>query len=350
MKGSIKKALAFLTCASLFFSIENCSTSVNIKPVVSNPTFVAQSHKDTIRDWARYPAIVEIDTQEDIIAVSDPHADYDRLVNLLQAAKVIKAVSADPEQVKWNAGKSILVCVGDLIDKWNQGLKVIKLFQTLQTQAHASGGQVIVTMGNHEDEFLADPTIDKAADFVAELKAQGIYPSDVASGKHPLGQYLRSLPFGVRTGKWFFIHSGNTNGNTIKHITSKIEDNVNQDGFGANYLLKDDSILESKLDPPWWESVGGNPESVLKSYTDQLGVAHIVMGHQNGKIKFSDGTIRPEGTIFQKFGRIFMIDVGMSRGIDRNQGQLLRITNKSGNSIATAVSVNGQSTVLWNGK
>ena len=50
----------------------------------------AAAQNKIARDWAKYPAIVQIDTGEDIFAIGDVHGDYDRLVKLLTAAKIIE--------------------------------------------------------------------------------------------------------------------------------------------------------------------------------------------------------------------------------------------------------------------
>src|SRR5690242_15964248 len=123
------------------------------------------------RDWKTHPAVVELDTTEDIFAIGDPHADPQRLAAVLAGAKLIDNASTAPDQVKWAGGKSILVVTGDLIDKWTDSLGVIKLLRTLQSDAPKHGGRVIITMGNHEAEFLADPLGSKTSEFSAELKA-----------------------------------------------------------------------------------------------------------------------------------------------------------------------------------
>ena len=53
------------------------------------------------RDWKTHPAIVEIDTKHDVYALGDVHGDYDRLVTLLVAAKIIQK---DPPLPKRRAG------------------------------------------------------------------------------------------------------------------------------------------------------------------------------------------------------------------------------------------------------
>ena len=109
------------------------------------------------RDWKAHPAVVEVDTSEDIFAIGDAHGDPDRLAAVLAAAKLIDNASTPPDQVKWTGDKAILVVPGDMIDKWNDSIGVITLLRTLQSDAASHGGRVVITMGNHEAEFLADP-------------------------------------------------------------------------------------------------------------------------------------------------------------------------------------------------
>src|SRR5687768_4310643 len=72
------------------------------------------------RNWGRCPAIVTLETNERIYALGDTHGDYDRLVTLLAAGKLIANVPDAPEDVRWSGGRSILVVTGDMIDKWSQ--------------------------------------------------------------------------------------------------------------------------------------------------------------------------------------------------------------------------------------
>lgn len=300
------------------------------------------------RDWQKYPAITDTDAPGDIIALGDVHGDYDSLLKLLQGAGIISALTTDPEKVEWIGGNRVFVCTGDMIDKWTNSIKVLKLFQTISNQSLKSGGKVIVTLGNHEAEFLANPDNSKTVEFINELKAAGINPLDVASGKHPLGNYLRSLPVAARIGKWFFVHAGNTSGRSFVQLNNDLQNGMNKDGFASPVLIDDNSLLEAKLSPvPWWET-SGNPQTTLNSYVFALGSEHIVMGHQPGSVRFSDGTMRKRGQIYQKFGKIFLIDVGMSAGVDSNPGVLLRIHNNGNNTLVSAIYTDGKEQPLWN--
>jgi hypothetical protein len=291
-----------------------------------------------------------VDTTQDLWALGDVHGDYDRMAALLAGAG-IAPVPAQPSAVQWTAGASVLVCSGDLIDKWTESLPAIAYLQALAASASSSGGRVIVTMGNHEAEFLADPTTSKVADFATELTNAGIAPADVASGASPIGRYLRSLPFAARVNDWFFAHAGNTRGATLSALDASLRAGVDADGFGAPILSATDSILEYKLDTPapWWETVGGDPATVLAQWAAAVNAAHIVEGHQPGKVSFSDGTSRAKGTLYQKFGEIFLIDAGMSRGVDDSTGALLHVQRNasSGKTTATIVYPSGSTSALW---
>lgn len=296
------------------------------------------------RDWAVNPAIAQLDTTEDIYGVGDPHADYQRLSALLGAAG-LASLGAAPADARWLGGKAVLVCTGDLIDKGSEGLKVIALLRALQTQAQAAGGRVVVTMGNHEAEFLADPSASKASDFVSELSAAGLSKEDVASGKNDLGQFLRGLPFGVRVNDWFFAHAGNTGGATLTDLSARLQSEVEAQGFGASVLSDSSSMLEAKLSPPWWEGHGDAEASLTRNVT-ALGVQHLAIGHQHGSVHFDDGSDRSAGQPFQKFGRIFLMDPGMSRGVDDSKGGVFRIHQGSSTQV-TVLLPDGSSSVLW---
>ena len=288
--------------------------------------------KDAGRDWTAHPAIVEIDTPHDIYAVGDVHGDYERLVSLLVSARVIARDPGRPEKVEWNAGKAVLVCTGDLIDKSNHSLEVIALFRALADSAATKGGRVVVTMGNHEADFLAYPGKEKkAVEFIAELQARKLSLAEVAAGQDELGvgRFLCDLPFAARVNDWFFAHAGNTQGRTLQELRTELEAGVKKRGFRATILQDEDSLLEARLHPnPWWEKPGdaAGSKARLERYVEALGVKHLVIGHQPGKVVFADGSKRKAGKVHMACGGlVFLIDVGMSRAIGLSNGAVLHI-------------------------
>jgi hypothetical protein len=312
------------------------------------------------RDWSKHPAIVELDTPNNVVvyAVGDPHADYGRLVNLLVKGDIIEAASRQPDQVanvKWKAGNAVLVCTGDMIDKGDHSVEVLQLFMRLQQIAPDAGGKVIVTSGNHEAEFLKNPsdTNDKAVDFLNQLSGLNIDPSAVSNGTDSLGlgQFMRSLPFAARVNDWFFAHAGNTNSNnpdkatrprSLEDLRNFLQSDVTANGYRAAALSDSDSLLEAKLKPPWWEELpesGQDSQDRLKKYVTALGtdshpVKHLVIGHQPGEYTFNGERTRPKGEMVNRhLGYIFLIDCGMSSKIDHSKGALLRIRGGGAHSI-----------------
>ena len=307
------------------------------------------------RDWKTSPAVVELSTTEDILALGDVHGDYERLVRLLAAAGVIAPAPARPADVQWTAGKAVLVCTGDLIDKGNQNLDVIAAFQAMQAGATQAGGRVIVTMGNHEAMFLAYGARDRHADtFLDELHSRKIEPEQVVAGRDALGvgRLLNAMPIAVQVNDWFFAHAGNPGPRTMAELRDGLQREIDAKGYTADLVLDPHSVLEARLTPtPWWEHEGESPDASqvrLRKVLSQLGARHMVIGHTPGKVKFAGGADRKHGEPYVVFdGLLFLNDVGMSRAINDSEGVLLRI--RPGGDV-TAIYPDGSRRSLWTGR
>jgi hypothetical protein len=161
-----------------------------------------------------------------------------------------------------------------------------------------------------------------------------------------LGEFLCNLPIAVRVNDWFFSHGGNTKNRTIAKLSADIEDGVNSKvGFASKELIGKNSILEARLHGKsnWVKKY--KPKELLADYVTNLGVKHLVQGHQPGPVKF--GGIKREGyTFFQRYGRLFLIDSGMSSGIEESDsaGGALRIRNGEN---AIVICANGARATLW---
>jgi hypothetical protein len=299
------------------------------------------------RDWQRYPPLLATRSNgADIYAIGDIHSDYIRVSRLLTAAGL-----TDKSQ-NWIAGRAVLVVTGDMIDKGPRALDVLRLLDSLRQQAGSMGGRVIILAGNHEAEFLADPAAPKGAEFAKQLKAANIDPAEVGQCKGEVGEFLCSLPFGAKVDDWFFSHAGNSSGRTLDELGMDIEDGVDKDGYKTKELVGDDSLLEARLDQdgphgkPWLQErmPVTDEKALLAANAKALGVAHIVEGHKPSDVNFLDGTVRHAGEMFQRFGLFFLIDTGMSEGVDNSHGAALHIANGT----ATAICPDGTQTLLWN--
>jgi hypothetical protein len=316
--------------------------------------FTSNGATAATRDWNRDPAVVQFDTLDDIFAIGDPHGDPERLASALAAAKLIDGAQTE---LNWTGGGSVLVITGDLIDKGSDSMEVIALSRRLQSEAAAHGGRVIITMGNHEAEFLANPHGKKTKEFRSELRAAGMDPDDVANCDGDVGQFLCGLPIAARVNEWFFSHGGNTSGRTLEELSTAFEAGFASEGFSTKELVGTNSILEARLSKkgpgglPWFQNGDSStdPKRLLGTYAAALGVKHLVQGHQYGRVRFPDGKDRDEEHFFQRYGILFLIDSGMSQGIDESDsiGGTLRITGPTGDQRAIVICANGDQKTLW---
>jgi Calcineurin-like phosphoesterase len=316
------------------------------------------------RDWSEYPPVVTLTGAEEIDALGDPHGDPDATFHLLASAGLITTTSP----IAWSGGARILVVTGDVIDKGASALPIIDLLMALVPEARAAGGRVIVTLGNHEAEFLAAPTGSETEVFQAELRAAGIDPTAVAAGasSSPYGAWLRNLPAAALIDDWFFCHAGDSNGDSAAAIGRKFRGAVEgAAGYGDDFLVGMGSLLEANA---WWQGshgtgragVGADASTVADASAvgrvDEnlaaLPAAHIAFGHDPGALDFPGDALgaRAKGELVARYdGRLFAIDVGMSYAVGYSDGALLRITRGVGATptSTTIVGRDGTTTPLW---
>ena len=325
----------------------------------------AESVAVTARDWIVYPAIVQLPQPASLYALGDVHADQPKMLRVLRAAKLIDPTDAN-QPVKWTGEKAMLVLTGDFIDKGPSSLAVITTLRILQEQAEKAGGRVILCLGNHEAEFIASGgTGKKSAGFQKDLMDAKLLPADVAAGKDAqgIGQWLRNLPAGAKVGDWFFCHAGNTHGMSVADLESNLQKSLqSKDGFNAAILSDANSMLQARMHPRPWFEASQDPSlhdatvkkdedakaipAMLLANLKALEANHLVIGHQPGEIHFKDGTTRTAGQIFAHFdGRFFMIDTGMSGGVNGGEfGGVLKIDATG----ASAIQLDATIKVLWN--
>ncbi|HEX2659351.1 MAG TPA: metallophosphoesterase [Polyangia bacterium] len=277
--------------------------------------------KGGARDWAAHPVFaLEAQPAARVWVASDIHGGIDRFIALLQGQSLIDANRA------WSAGVDHLYVLGDLIDKAEGGLSTIRFLQGLQAQAAAAGGEVVVTMGNHEAEFLANPMNDKASPFLKDLADANLDPVAVAAGAD-VGAWMRALPIGIVDGDWFFSHAGNTRGLSLAALEADIRTDVDDHGFGGRSLAAPNSILEAEL---WWETA--DPTATADASLAGLPAKHLVFGHDPAALGQKRGSV---GQLLD--GRLFPVDAGMSPAVNDSQGALL-LLERDGTAGTTTVS------------
>jgi hypothetical protein len=295
------------------------------------------------RDWAAHPAVVTLSGAKDLVALGDVHGDPDATFRLLAAAGLI--TTAAP--ARWSGGATILVVTGDVIDKGASALPVIDLLMALEPEARAAGGRLVVTLGNHEAEFLAAPSDPKTAVFQDELRRAGFDPLAVAAGETARGAWLRDLPVAALVDDWFFCHAGDSDGRSAVAIANKLVAAVDGPlGYGDDFLVGMGSLLEANA---WWQQPAG-AVATLDAYLAALPARHIVLGHDPSALDFADDPrgARARGELAARYdGRLFLIDVGMSYAVGYSPGALLRVTRGATATIAAALFADGTTAPLW---
>jgi hypothetical protein len=286
------------------------------------------------RDWQQFPAVVERTTSAQVVGLGDVHGAYDRLVALLLKAGLVRKAPDQAGGYAWTGGDRVLVSVGDVINKGDRALDVIDLVMSLEKQAAAAGGAVIVTLGNNEAEFLAKPAKKKADEFRAELEKRGLDPDRVADGDTPYGLWLHQRPLAARVNNWFFSHAGDNGGLGVADLSTRFREAVDAGDWKSQFLVGAGSILEAEK---WWED-----RSKIDRDLAALKASHIVFGHDPGSFK--------EGVIAEKHGgRIFRIDVGMTPTVNYSKGALLLIDRSGAGEVATSLDADGNRRELWRG-
>jgi hypothetical protein len=119
---------------------------------------------------------------ERIVTVGDLHGDHDAWQAIARASGVMDAKG------HWGGGKTVLVQMGDIVDRGPQSLMIIRDLMRLQREAKRKGGQVYVLVGNHEammmtgDMRYASP--GELAAFVdrnSEQRRQTVYEANRAA-------------------------------------------------------------------------------------------------------------------------------------------------------------------------
>jgi hypothetical protein len=292
-----------------------------------------------------------------IVAVGDLHGDFDAWQAIARSAGVMDA------RGHWAGGKTILVQLGDITDRWADSLKIVRSLQQLQKEAPRAGGKAFVVLGNHEAMNLqGDNRYTTAGEYAAFVDAQSdqrrerVYAANRAQleaayraldpkvtsdqvrakwmSEHPLGWVEHRLAWGpsgelgqwatrnpaiLRIGSSLFVHGGISSEYSKQPI-----DSINQ-RVAAAMAAGDDSpasILTDPLGPLWYRGLVAKddeaqaaravakppapslaPEQELDAVLAAYGAQRLVIGH----------TPSLAGIQISPNGRLARIDTGISR-------------------------------------
>jgi hypothetical protein len=293
--------------------------------------------------------------QRRIIAVGDLHGDYQAWLDIARGAGLINSAG------RWAAGSTILVQLGDVVDRQPDSLRIIRSLQQLQKEAPRSGGRVIVVLGNHEamnllgdfryttaGEFSAFAGDDSAAlrdrvyeqDRLAiEAAARAVTPAATPQqiraawmAVHPLGwiehriawrpsgelgRWATRNPAVVKIGSTLFVHGG-----LSQEYSRTPLDTVNRIVADAMKAANDApaSPLNDPLSPIWYRGlVARDPEAqaaraklsgVPPTAEEELGTVLFAYGAKRMVIGHTPNLA---GIAILHAGRLARIDTGISR-------------------------------------
>ena len=87
-------------------------------------------------------------TEKKVFIIGDAHGEYHGLAAALISSKLMN------QDLKWTGKQSILVQIGDIIDRGLYPMQIDTLLDVLQTEAKKAGGKIVRLIGNHELEIL----------------------------------------------------------------------------------------------------------------------------------------------------------------------------------------------------
>ena len=85
-----------------------------------------------------------------VVAIGDLHGDIQQARRALRIAGVLGKDDDDNVNPQWGGGDTVLVQVGDVLDRGDDEIGILILLQKLGKAARKAGGDVFVLNGNHE--------------------------------------------------------------------------------------------------------------------------------------------------------------------------------------------------------
>ena len=286
-----------------------------------------------------------------LVAVGDVHGDFPQAMKALECAKVMDKTG------KWCGGDTVVVRGGDILDRGDNELAIMRKFRALAKDARAAGGDFIVINGNHEimnvlGDFryvtkgaygeCARYTEKKRLAQIAKLGEENVEPPpETPEGVNPqtyagllarralflpggeMAVKMASNPTVLQVDDTVFAHAG-IDESHVEYGFARINAEVSQWMAGSR-AQPPKHVLEEK-GVVWTREYGGadagqTSEAAacrrLEKALDATGAKRIVIGH----------TPQQKGVNSGCGGKVWRADVGASRGIYGNTPQVIEIVN-----------------------
>ncbi|KAJ6671030.1 SHEWANELLA-LIKE PROTEIN PHOSPHATASE 1 [Salix viminalis] len=329
----MRKTYASLSSSYPALNPTSISTGGALKPIVINgdpPTFVSAPGRR-------------------IVAVGDLHGDLDQARCALEIAGVL---SSDGQDL-WTGGQTVLIQLGDVLDRGEEEIAILSLLRSLDIQAKAKGGAVFQVNGNHETMNTTSTTgkmlllgwIEESKRQREDRKLSQNHWGPWNLVKRQKGVIARSIllrPGGplacelarhavvLKINDWVFCHGGilprhvaygveRMNYEVSHWMRGLTEDDETNPNFPFIATKGFDSVVWNRLysrDMPGLEGYQINQiQSALEETLQSLGAKAMVVGH----------TPQTTGVNCKYNCSIWRIDVGMSSGVLNSRPEVLEI-------------------------
>jgi len=257
-----------------------------------------------------------------LIAIGDVHGDWDT------TRRILLHLGAIDEAGLWSGRDLGLVFTGDLIDRGDQDREVLDNLVRLATLAKKAGGALRALSGNHEImnvsgdmRYVSEPSLLAFAPFAGEMLGNSTVPEPLkgrVAAFRPGGLYallLADFPLILLWGDTLFAHGGVTPSHLrygLSRMNRELAAWMREGGPMPSVLLDEEA-------PHWnrdYGSLVSDPDCVaLGEVLKSVGAKRLVVGH----------TPQKGGISAACEGRVYRIDVGMSRAYGKNPPQVLEI-------------------------
>jgi hypothetical protein len=280
-----------------------------------------------------------------LVAIGDLHGDFIAMVKSLELAGVMDGNG------KWCGGDAVVVQVGDILDRGDSELAIMRKLKVLGKQAKEQGGDVIVMNGNHEImnvmgdfRYVTSGAFDECRRYVEKKKSKAKATGEAAVSVDTDDEEDEALA-GVRARQALFKPGGEMANWMAKQPTVLVVggtvfahagiDTTHVD-YGFERINKEVSLWmqgKTKLPPKqvlesdgvvWTREYGGKDAGVqydaqacrrLSSALEAADAKRLVIGH----------TPQTSGVNSGCKGSLWRVDVGSSRGIYGNAAQVIEI-------------------------
>ncbi|KAL0298093.1 UNVERIFIED_CONTAM: Shewanella-like protein phosphatase 1 [Sesamum calycinum] len=238
-----------------------------------------------------------------IVAIGDLHGDLDKARCALQMAGVLSSDGRD----LWVGGQTVLVQLGDILDRGDNEIAILSLLKSLDIQAKANGGAVFQVNGNHETmnvegdfRYVDQGAFDECADFLEHLEICNHNWEEA---------FISWVGVSERSKKSIICSAA------VEYGIERINREVSywMKGLAWKMIIQKSLLLPPRVKNP--ELCLLSDPSILQETLQALGAKGMVVGH----------TPQATGVNCEFNCRIWRIDVGMSRGVLDSRPEVLEI-------------------------